>query len=261
MTWFGALTRKLGIYGAIRYSPIYPLIQRLRNPGYFRALQREERFYRQLLGTGNSGLVFDVGANVGDKTEVFSRVARQVVSFEPDPRLAAHLKLRFQRQKNVVVEGCGLSDREGVMTLHAYGGGSAYNTLCDRRHESIANLHPGHQKIDVLVTTLDQMIKRHGVPDYIKVDVEGHEVEVFAGLSRNVRLVSFEANLPEFGSETCAVVQRLDALSGGTVRFWAVAAELAEAPTDFPLTAEEVCKLVMDDRAPAYLEFFARINQ
>jgi len=46
--------------------------------------------------------------------------------------------------------------------------------------------------IRVPVTTLDSLIARHGIPAFIKIDVEGFELEVLAGLSRPVKALSFE---------------------------------------------------------------------
>ncbi|MGB9384469.1 MAG: FkbM family methyltransferase, partial [Pseudolabrys sp.] len=40
--------------------------------------------------------------------------------------------------------------------------------------------------------TLDSLIARHGMPTFIKIDVEGFELEVLAGLSRQVKALSFE---------------------------------------------------------------------
>ena len=46
--------------------------------------------------------------------------------------------------------------------------------------------------ITVPLTTLDALIARHGEPVFIKIDVEGLEAAVLAGLSRPVRALSFE---------------------------------------------------------------------
>jgi hypothetical protein len=48
------------------------------------------------------------------------------------------------------------------------------------------------RSIEVPVTTLDALIDAHGVPSFIKIDVEGFEGEVLAGLTKPVTALSFE---------------------------------------------------------------------
>jgi hypothetical protein len=61
----------------------------------------------------------------------------------------------------------------------------------------------------VETVTLDSLIEKYGIPDYIKIDVEGHEWECLEGLNQNIRVISFEANLPEFRTETLQGIAHL----------------------------------------------------
>jgi hypothetical protein len=65
--------------------------------------------------------------------------------------------------------------------------------------------------VRVPVTTLDTLIGRHGMPAFIKLDVEGFEVEALAGLTQPVPALSFEfttiqRQLATAGIERCAAL-------------------------------------------------------
>ena len=60
------------------------------------------------------------------------------------------------------------------------------------------------------LTTLDRIIEDEGIPSFIKIDVEGHELEVINGLSIKIPLLSFEANFPEFKEETLLIIEKLN---------------------------------------------------
>ena len=68
--------------------------------------------------------------------------------------------------------------------------------------------------VEVPVTTLDALIARHGAPRFIKIDVEGYEAEVLAGLSRPVPALSFEFTTIQ-RDVACACVARCAAIGYG----------------------------------------------
>ena len=64
------------------------------------------------------------------------------------------------------------------------------------------------REVAVTVSTLDNMIEKYGTPDFLKVDVEGGELQVFEGLSQPISVICFEANLPRFREETLSIIYR-----------------------------------------------------
>jgi len=93
--------------------------------------------------------------------------------------------------------------------------------------------------IGVPLTTLDALIAEYGVPVFCKIDVEGYEWQVIAGLSQPLPLLSFEF-VPEYAAAAFKAIELLDALGmrsfnfseGESQRFerseWRAADELAE---------------------------------
>lgn len=111
--------------------------------------------------------------------------------------------------------------------------------------------------MNVRVVTLDELIRIYGIPAFVKIDVEGYENEVFAGLSQAVRVVCFEANLPEFEEETIHCIRRYAALAKVEFNY-----TTEEPPSEFAsdrwLSSEEICSLIRS-RKFGYAEIYGRV--
>jgi FkbM family methyltransferase len=141
--------------------------------------------------------VLDVGANVGDySAAVLDRFPRTTVhAFEPSPDAAARLKGRFAGRKNVFVHEIAASDATGPVTLWSDRGGSGLASLTKRRLDHFGI--PFEHRTEVQSDRLDRIMERLGVDriDWLKLDVEGHELSVLRGMGdriKEVQLVQFE---------------------------------------------------------------------
>jgi FkbM family methyltransferase len=193
------------------YSLSRNAYQRVFNREHWTTRRRDRVFFRQFVPAG--GLVFDVGANEGRLTQTFAELGATVVAIEPNPALAARVRARYG-SRTVRVENVAVGDESGTATLQL-GRDSGHSTLSPDWQEAVGEAF--HDRwdgsVDVTVVTLDELIARHGVPDFVKIDVEGFEPQVLAGLHHPVRALSFEflCAAPEISRRCVEVVQALGA--------------------------------------------------
>jgi FkbM family methyltransferase len=154
-----------------------------------------ERLYAGFVRPGD--LVFDAGAHVGDRVAAFRRLKARVVAIEPQPALVRTLRILYGADEGVAIEPMALGDRVGSVELRINLDNPTVSTA-SVDFVAAARGAPGWagqtwtRTITVPMTTLDSLIMRHGTPRFIKIDVEGLEAQVLAGLSQPVDALSFE---------------------------------------------------------------------
>jgi FkbM family methyltransferase len=126
-----------------------------------------------------SDTVFDVGANLGLHTLTFSKLARQVLAFEPNPGLTPNLRKTMAALANAQLLEICLSERDGAVDFHI--------SNWDHMLGSMANWTGQPSKtMSVPARSIDSLIAEGIVPKphVLKVDVEGAEMLVFRGAEK-----------------------------------------------------------------------------
>jgi len=218
----------LDLRSRLKSSVIRDVYWIVRDPERLELRKREVQFYESVLGGFEKGfIIFDIGANDGAKADVFLRLGAQVVAVEPDDTCCRNLEARFAKfrlhPRPVTIVAGAVSSSIGAAEILIDGPGSAVNTMNTKWAELLRqnrdNFEWQHCGLEfketksVKTTTIDALIAQHGVPFFVKIDVEGHELSTLRGLHQPVPYLSFEANLPEFRSEGLQCVQVLSELA------------------------------------------------
>jgi FkbM family methyltransferase len=186
-------------------------------------IRRMVRFYRQIIRPGD--LCFDIGAHVGNRLNVWSRLGARMVGVEPQPHCMALLRRLYSRAPNIVLVEEAVGATAGAQTLLVSESNPTVSTLSQawidavRQVDSFAAVR-WEETMPVTVTTLDALIARYGEPAFCKIDVEGYELEVLRGLSKPLRTLSFEY-IPAAGEIAVGCVERLAVLGDYTYN-WSV---------------------------------------
>jgi FkbM family methyltransferase len=225
--WAQAFLRRIGLYQRIKSSCLYDFYWSIADRQLIQSRSKEVDFYRNTLeGFRKGDVIFDIGANQGQKTDIFLRLGARVVTVEPDELNQTILRQNFVTyrliKRPVTIVGKAISDQNGAETMWVDERGSAKNTLNPKWVQTLRN-DPKRfgQRLDfasekqVETITLEKLMATHGIPFFIKIDVEGHEPSVLRGMNRPVPYLSFEVNLPEFKLEGLECVSILNQIAAG----------------------------------------------
>lgn len=155
---------------------------------------------------GDPLCVFDVGANEGSfvalvrgglRREGLGRTPFRIHAFEPGPETYRLLQASAGGAPEVTLNQTALGSAEGSLPFYSDRPGSPLASLYPR---DLSRFGIAMDHVETVpVTTLDRYCESHGVAriDLLKLDVEGHELEVLRGAARmlgerRIRMVTFE---------------------------------------------------------------------
>jgi FkbM family methyltransferase len=206
--------------------------------------RRMIRFYGQFLQPGDVGL--DIGAHVGSRVRAWRKLGATVIAIEPQPDCLRILRLFFGRDAGVTIVPRAVGATPGTARLAVSTATPTVSSMSSDWMTEVAEDRSfsrvrWDRSVEVDVVTLDDLIATYGRPAFCKIDVEGFELDVLAGLSKPLTALSFEY-LPMAHEKGLAVLDRVDAM--GKYRYNYSPIETMRFASDRWLDADELRRLI-----------------
>lgn len=167
---YAAFTRRRGVSGGEDKNRLYDI----------QTLAVMKRVLR------NNSNCIDVGCHQGSILREILRIAPNGIhfAFEPLPGMYEDLREAFESSANLHLYDYALSDTAGITSFQNVVSNPGYSGLRHRRYD-----RPNEQVQEIVVKTnlLDNVIPEHTSIQFIKVDVEGAELQVFKGAVKTIK--------------------------------------------------------------------------
>ena len=204
--------------------------------------RRRKLFYSSFIRKDD--LCFDVGANMGNRVSPLLAIGSKVVAVEPQKNCYRFLQYKFGNKIKIVTKGLGEGD--GIKDFHI----SDSSVISSFSDEWINSVKDGRFKGSswnktekVEMTTLDHLIAEYGEPSFIKIDVEGYELEVLKGLTKPIKMISFEYTVPEQTNKAIDCIKQIENNNSNIECNYSVG-EIMDLASDQWLSAEKMKDLL-----------------
>jgi FkbM family methyltransferase len=125
-----------------------------------------------------NSVVYDIGANIGYHTTAFASVAKKVYAFEPHPKTYELLEKNTKGLDHVYIGKYAVSNKNATCCITDYDPETTGNFGA----VSVVN---DYDSVEATAISLDTA--ELDLPDLIKIDVEGHELQVLQGCEKIIQ--------------------------------------------------------------------------
>jgi FkbM family methyltransferase len=145
-------------------------------------------------------LIFDVGMHLGEDTEFYLKKGFRVVGIEADPSHCAAVADRLRdwlENGNLIIVNAAIAERSGRISFYRNVDNSVWGTAEPDWVERNARFGTRVERIEVDAVPMTEIIAAHGVPYYMKVDIEGRDmlcVEALRCFRDRPKYLSVESN-------------------------------------------------------------------
>jgi FkbM family methyltransferase len=175
-------------------------------------IEMRVNFYKQFIDSGD--LVFDVGANVGNRITPLLEIGARVIAVEPQDYCIKVLEAKFGSRIKIVKKGLGEKEEKKEFYVADATTISSFSTewIEAVKKDRFKEFHwKATNKIQLI--TMDKLISTYGLPKFVKIDVEGYELEVLKGLTQIIPLISYEYTTPEQTDKALACLNLLHSIT------------------------------------------------
>lgn len=185
-------------------------------------------------------LIFDIGANIGNYA--IANISNKILCVEASPITFKKLVNNVKKYPNILALNFAITNElvDNISFYHCNA-----DTISSLDYEWLSNNESrfGNYKNQVThmivpAITLDKLIEKYGIPDLIKIDVEGYEYSVIKSLSKKINILCFEW-ASEWKEKYIKTIEYLETL-GYSKYHIQIKDEYTYKPTDYELSKDDV---------------------
>lgn len=197
---------------------IKKIVAKLKLTFYLRGSSRQ--LLSKIWQLKSGAVVYDLGANIGLFTQLFSDMGCVVFAFEPHPGAFKELSRKFSNKKNIHLFNVAIGDSDGVSPLFFHTEGDEEDIHFSQGTSLLASKPNVDQNkaIDCKVESIASILKSVDHVDFMKIDIEGAEIDVMNYLVSHPELLkkisyigceTHEKKWPQLAMDTQEVRQKI----------------------------------------------------